>query len=62
MEEVTTEMDESWEAKPDEEYNGETFQIGTIRYLRDTVFGKKPFGAKVRIRNGAIIRWVKDGR
>lgn len=62
MEEVTTEMVEAWEAKRDEEYNGETFQIGTIRYSRETLGGKKPFGAKARIRNGAIVRWVKDGR
>jgi outer membrane murein-binding lipoprotein Lpp len=62
MDEVTTEMVDTWEAKPDEEYNGEKFQIGTIRYSRDTVFGKKPFGAKARIQNGSIVRWVKDGR
>lgn len=47
-----------WLAQPDEEYNGESFQMGKITYERETVFGMKKFTAFARIQNGAVVRWI----
>jgi hypothetical protein len=58
LKEFTFNQVHSWEAAPDEVINGETFQIGMVRYKAETIFGDKLIEAKALIQNGQVVRWI----
>jgi len=49
---------QGWKAEPDEVIDGETYQIGLIRYTAETIFGTKSIEAKALIKDGAVVKWI----
>ena len=48
----------AWKAEPNETVDGEVFQIGTVTFKEDTIFGVKTFQAKALIKGGKVQRWI----
>lgn len=48
----------SWVAEPQETIEDVTYDVGSVLYEQDTVFGLKSMAAKAYIRNGKVERWV----
>ena len=49
---------QGWKAEPDEVVDGETYQVGLIRYTAETIFGTKSIEAKALIKDGAVVKWI----
>ena len=49
---------QGWRAGPDEVIDGESFQVGLIRYMAETIFGTKSIEAKALIKNGEVVMWI----
>ena len=48
----------SWNAEPQETVDGTTYDVGTVTYEQETVFGRKSMTAKAYITNGKVVRWI----
>jgi hypothetical protein len=48
----------SWDVGPPEILKGESFEIGTVSYKAETIFGLKTIMAKALIKNGKVQRWI----
>lgn len=49
---------QGWKAEPNEVIDGETYQVGLIRYTAETIFGTKSIEAKALIKDGAVVKWI----
>lgn len=58
IKEFTFNQVQGWKAEPNEVIDGETYQIGLIRYNAETIFGNKSIEAKALIKNGQVVRWI----
>jgi hypothetical protein len=58
IKEFTREQVLSWKEEPDETVEGVTFQVGTLIYKKETIFGVKSISAKALIRDGKVQRWI----
>ena len=47
-----------WKAEADETVDGEAFQVGTLTYKAETIFGVKTIQAKALIKGGKVQRWI----
>jgi hypothetical protein len=47
-----------WKAEPNETVNGEVFQVGSVTYKAETIFGVKTIQAKALIKQGRVQRWI----
>ena len=58
IKEFTFNQVQGWKAEPNEVIDGETYQIGLIRYNAETIFGNKSIEAKALIKDGQVVRWI----
>jgi hypothetical protein len=58
IKEFTFNQVQGWKAEPDEVIDGQTYQIGLVRYNAETIFGNKLIEAKALIQNGQVVRWI----
>lgn len=58
IKEFTFKQVQGWRAEPDEVIDGETYQIGLIRYTAETIFGTKSIEAKALIKDGVLEKWI----
>jgi hypothetical protein len=58
IKEFTFNQVQGWKAEADEVIDGETYQIGLVRYNAETIFGNKVIEAKALIQSGQVVRWI----
>ncbi|MCF7674606.1 MAG: hypothetical protein K9N23_12940 [Akkermansiaceae bacterium] len=58
IKEFTFNQVQGWRAEQDEVIDGETYQIGLIRYTAETIFGTKSIEAKALIKDGVLVKWI----
>jgi hypothetical protein len=49
---------QEWTQEPDEEIDGEKYQIGIATYKAETLFGVRAIQAKALIKDGKVQRWI----
>jgi hypothetical protein len=48
-----------WEAGTGTEvFDGQTYQVGNVKYQAETPFGTKNLPAKALIKDGKVVRWI----
>lgn len=47
-----------WKAEPNETIEGVSYQVGTLTYKAETIFGVKTIQAKALITDGKVQRWI----
>ncbi len=48
----------SWKAEPDETVEGTPYQVGSVSYKAETIFGVKTIQAKALVKDGKVQRWI----
>lgn len=58
IKEFTANQVKSWKAEPQETLEGSTYDVGTVTYEQETIFGLKTITAKAYISSGKVDRWI----
>ena len=58
IKEFTIDQVLGWKAEPPETLEGVTYQVGTLTYKAETIFGVKTIQAKALITDGKVHRWI----
>jgi hypothetical protein len=58
IKEFTVTQVKSWKAEPQETLEGSTYDVGTVTYEQETIFGLKTIIAKAYISNDKVDRWI----
>jgi hypothetical protein len=56
--EFTVDQVSDWKAAEEETIDGQAYQVGTVSYKAETIFGVKELSAKALIKEGNIVRWI----
>ncbi len=58
IKEFTIEQVLGWKAESNETVNGVVFQVGSLTYKAETIFGVKTIQAKALIKDGQVQHWI----